>query len=537
MDGTTRTSSTPCVAAHSFFRLLLFVMPTDGVPIQDLAFNARRLTPKTGNMRHDSHGSVASNGSSSVISGASARRRFFPSNLFNSNNNKKDIPTPDNLMTMTQSPRYPSATAVASVSSATGAGTVVKSMKVWDVRMPPIKKHMVSGHLVPTVRGAARLFIQKHRRVSIEVHGPPVYSMDSNHSTISSSTPMKSGKMQEFLKGGSPKQDDIPLQDKDVVFVRILKLSNDHDDSHSPLGNDGGGDDDEEDLSTLGPFGPDDMDEHYVEHYSYRLEDVVIHRTHGRICEMKFGSGHEIVIRDIKFEAEKDALLFEQCLADVQRRVRERAKILAERYRESKKKQKEDQKSSTDNLSRDIDLGVTTPSAAKRPERDTLATLEEGSADVKILVDIVSAINLPTSDLFSADAYIVVRLGSREVHRTKVVYNTSNPIWTAETNSLFLLEMTSEDFFASTGGLSFVIKDYDRVGRNDIIGKVVVPHEELLKGKGDRIVYDIVPGKASTCKSKHMHHKLVLRFREATSDDADVSGIQTRMQHLVWKQK
>jgi hypothetical protein len=64
-----------------------------------------------------------------------------------------------------------------------------------------------------------------------------------------------------------------------------------------------------------------------------------------------------------------------------------------------------------------------------------------------------------------------------------------NPIWTIDTGSLFLLSVTPEAFFATATGLSFFVKDYDVMGKNDVLGRVVVGQEELLDGKGERSVY------------------------------------------------
>jgi Ca2+-dependent lipid-binding protein len=43
---------------------------------------------------------------------------------------------------------------------------------------------------------------------------------------------------------------------------------------------------------------------------------------------------------------------------------------------------------------------------------------------VNILVEIVSATDLPIADMKSTDPYIVVYLGKQEVHRTKPISNT-----------------------------------------------------------------------------------------------------------------
>jgi hypothetical protein len=37
-----------------------------------------------------------------------------------------------------------------------------------------------------------------------------------------------------------------------------------------------------------------------------------------------------------------------------------------------------------------------------------------------------------------------------------------------------------------------MVKDYDKVGTNDVLGRVVVSQEELLHGKGERNAYPLV---------------------------------------------
>ena len=402
-------------------------MSTSKAPIGDLSFYKKKTPQK----------SRATDEASADSSTDAARRNFFPSNLFgNSSSSAKKPPQTPPRKTNT-----PSTAPSPLRSPARRDAIVVRSMKIWDVKMPPKRKHMVSGHLVPTVRGAAR-FLQRHRRVSIEVHGPPVYANDAM-SVLSAMTPVKAGRMQEFLQGGSPEA-DVVLQDKDVVRVRILKPSTEQDDSHSPH--------DDEDLSTLGPYAPDDTDGAFVEHYTYRLEDVEIIKVHGRTCEVKFGSGSETIVRNILFEAEKEAFAFDDALTDLKTRVQERAKRRAEEYRQHK---------------RTKNKGVSPLNSTPRTRslEDPLAALEAGDVEIKLLVDIVSGIDLPIADLVSSDPYVVVKLGNRQVHRTKVMSKTLNPIWTVETSSLFLLELSSEQFFSSPG-LTFLVKDYDAVGGN-----------------------------------------------------------------------
>ena len=79
--------------------------------------------------------------------------------------------------------------------------------------------------------------------------------------------------------------------------------------------------------------------------------------------------------------------------------------------------------------------------------------------------------------------------GRVRLHKTEVVTQTLNPVWTLSTGSLFLIQTTLTDFFASAHVIEFVVKDYDRVGDNDILGRVTVPKKDLLQGDGSRVDY------------------------------------------------
>lgn len=106
------------------------------------------------------------------------------------------------------------------------SGMHVRSMRTWDTKMPPTKKHIVGGHLVPTVRGTVRFLAQKPRRVSIEVHGPPqpVARLETTDS------PIKQSVMNRLLQGKMPETDleKESLQDNESVYLRVLKESKGH---------------------------------------------------------------------------------------------------------------------------------------------------------------------------------------------------------------------------------------------------------------------------------------------------------------------
>jgi hypothetical protein len=155
-----------------------------------------------------------------------------------------------------------------------------------------------------------------------------------------------------------------------------------------------------------------------------------------------------------------------------------------------------------------------------------LSMLEEGTETINLLVEIVSAIDIPVADIYSSDAYVIVRMGGKEVHRTGVISKSLDPIWTLNSGSLFLLQMTPEDYFSCAGGMSFTVKDYDAVGANEILGRVTLKLDELLDGTGQR---------HGRCVDKVLgdknHGKLYLRFKEALPEDIEVSN-----EYLLWKE-
>ncbi len=79
--------------------------------------------------------------------------------------------------------------------------------------------------------------------------------------------------------------------------------------------------------------------------------------------------------------------------------------------------------------------------------------------------------------------------GQVRLHKTEVVTKTLNPVWTLSTGSLFLIQTTLTDFFAGAHVIEFVVKDYDRVGDNETLGRVMVPKKDLLQGDGCRVDY------------------------------------------------
>ena len=354
----------------------------------------------------------------------------------------------------------------------------LRSARSWHVRIPPIKKHMVGGHLVPTVRNALGFFAQPKRLIRVEVRSGSTADKDN---------------------------DDDTLHDDDAILFRILrkiKGSSEDDDEeeedHSMVGASVG-----EQSHNAGIIIEEEDGSHWKEHRRYQLEDLQILKTHSnKTVEVRLGAGHEVVVRDIKFETAEEAQSFRELYDRMGRLQQDRTQRQIERYKKesSAKPTAAGQHSSS-------------PSGG-----ETTRALLSHEAEILLLVDIVGATNLPIGDISSADPYVIVRMSGKEIHRTKVVHKELDPVWTLENGALFSVQMAPEEFFASSGGMSFVIKDFDSMGSNEILGTVSVPLEVLLKGDGERTEFLVDTGNLSP---KQGVTNLFLRFKKASESDME----------------
>ena len=89
------------------------------------------------------------------------------------------------------------------------ANVVVKSrIGPFEVKIPPVKKHMVAGHLVPTLQTAARFLIARKRRICIEVLGPAARDGGLDEAEPPATSP-----------------ELVDLGDQDHVKLRVFRLS------------------------------------------------------------------------------------------------------------------------------------------------------------------------------------------------------------------------------------------------------------------------------------------------------------------------
>lgn len=227
---------------------------------------------------------------------------------------------------------------------------------------------------------------------------------------------------------------------------------------------------------------------------------MIIFKSSGRVCEVKLGSSSEVIVRDIKFDSEEDRTSFEKVMDKLSTLERERAHRRVTAYKDKDRKPQ-----------KELNWAL---------KERALSMRDEGIETINLLVEIVSAIDIPVADVYSSDAYVIVRMGGKEVHRTGVISKSLDPIWTLNSGSLFLLQMTPEDFFSCASGMSFTVKDYDAVGSNELLGRVTLKLDELLNGTGERCGYDIV----DRVLGEKNNGKLYLRFKEATPEDIEVSN-------------
>ena len=85
-----------------------------------------------------------------------------------------------------------------------------------------------------------------------------------------------------------------------------------------------------------------------------------------------------------------------------------------------------------------------------------------------------------------------------------------NPIWTLENGSLFLIRTTAVDFFLRSQQIVFSIEDYDGVSSNDLLGTVEVEKQQLLKGTGERVEFEIETNKRYD-KTSHEQQGMIIK--------------------------
>jgi len=143
---------------------------------------------------------------------------------------------------------------------------------------------------------------------------------------------------------------------------------------------------------------------------------------------------------------------------------------------------------------------------------------------LKILIEIVSASELNSNSSTiendeTFDVSCVCTFLSSQVHRTKYVRRTTNPIWTIQTDSLFLIQATSKRL-ENGGGLTFELVQDEGVllwKSDKSFGKVNVPYEKIVTGNDERMEFKLQQSDFS--KEHKIQPVIALRFRHASEAD------------------
>ena len=126
----------------------------------------------------------------------------------------------------------------------------------------------------------------------------------------------------------------------------------------------------------------------------------------------------------------------------------------------------------------------TKPSGKKEQQKEVTSapvTIAIAAGEqVELVVTIQSARDLIAADKTGkSDPYVKVLLGSKELHKTKHILKTLNPIYDEDSKASFVLRCDAQALVGA-GGLTLELKDWDRgFGGNDPLGHANVPAVDL----------------------------------------------------------
>lgn len=334
------------------------------------------------------------------------------------------------------------------------------------------------------------------RRLALELHGPPDDMRLSTQSNSYHHHHHQDSQQRENVNQQQPQQQQdaliTSLRDHEIVVVRLYK--------------------EEEEETTLSLYPPpedkdsssdDDDDENkdktaaqegFLSMRSYRVEEIAVLEQKKNICVIQVGHGDEIKVYDVLFESKEESVNFCQQFNQLRDWELARSKRQAELYKEKQKHK-------------------TTPGGG-----------EKHAASVNLLVEIVSATNLPESNNafgLPRNPFVMVKMGGSEIHRTKAISHTLDPVWSLETGSLFLVQRKPEDFFSSTGGITFLVSDAPTIATTKALGRVRIGLQDMLNMQGSRERFEIALEKDVPASSSPS--ALYLRIKEASKSDIEVS--------------
>lgn len=339
-------------------------------------------------------------------------KRSNKNNNSNISNKKKKEPPPKQQQQ--KPPQESLQSDVAAKHAKETSNHVLESIRYWDVTLPPVKKYMVAGTLVPSVKNALSGFsmgtFNKKRRITIELYKP----------SKSPSSPSRDGGgdgglhhherkiFGKLLKGVSSLElegERPTLNDQDIVIFRILKSrrldATSDDDSESTSSSTYNGDLVSRTIAAVSLMGDnedihDGMNIVWKERYRARLQNMEILTSHGRTVDMKLGAGDDTVVRDFYFDNNHDAHTFVAVFQELRQLQREAGLRLALAY---------GSKTARSSGMTDLPSPSRLVSTPEEPENDDD---DDDDDNLRLLVEIVSATNLPIAGKIYVAKRVVV---------------------------------------------------------------------------------------------------------------------------------
>lgn len=135
--------------------------------------------------------------------------------------------------------------------------------------------------------------------------------------------------------------------------------------------------------------------------------------------------------------------------------------------------------------------------------------------DDDLIIEIVSGSGLLIADYRTSDPYVKAKVGGKDIHETKHILKTLDPVYTPKLDSLFYVK--ASHLRASTDGLLLKVKDWDQFSPSgDELGTVLVSEMQLYesaKAKGKPLELKLTP---PTKKKKKDAGHIMIKCRLAT---------------------
>jgi len=236
-----------------------------------------------------------------------------------------------------------------------------------------------------------------------------------------------------------------------------------------------------EDLSLPGhDLGVDynDFGEEYTTKYEIKVSKLVIEKILNHKVTLKFKHKKKEQIRKIYFNNDGEAQEFVSTFEKIKLQEEEKENMYLEKVTKS-------------------------------------LEIDDFDAEVKFLIEIVGAEDLPIADMFSSDPYVVAMFRNKKIHKTKTIKKSLNPVWTLRKKCFFIFSTTARELFLEPDGMTFIVYDHD-FDKDDVLGAISVPSRKIYVSNEERREYELKPYGSSHLTTKG---SLSIRCRRATEND------------------